>query len=1291
MEDGRQVSGRSTLSAVRGDRPEEAARSRRWGRYLTVLTVLVVVVAWFAIVVGGERIGRSLGQLALDRTNARLTQGQVVADDIRVRWNVPEWRVELELGTVRYEIPPQGILASADSVAVGVSLEGLSDWRISGNRVAVAGLSAIVDAAGSGGPFLVDGNSGSGMPLAALLGPVQMSGPGEMPRIEVSDARLELRTEANRTSWNFDALDIESGVIEDGRVLQLSAVLADGGSAEDSWIELQAEWSASEPAVAAVTFESLAVYDLAAAASPSPPHPALAGLVASGTAHFALDFETSAWTAEGGITIDPGRIENSETEPTLSSAAFLFRHDSLEQHTTLSRIALEAGAVTAHGELELQFGEGEVRSASGGFEIGLHGERGTDARIPDELDGTVEFAYFPAHARVEVPQFWLRTESSEATGSLVIAEFDVDERRISGMVDGSDSTLSISLQALGDPGGILPEHRSLVLSDISGDAQVDLNSGVLSTNQATVIVQGSRITIEDLSFPLLGMADPVSGRLRVGPVAPERIAALWPPEAAPEAHAWFEANAREGEMSTEIHLFGTRAEPTVEASFEFEEAAFVPSDGLPLIQAAVGQGHLDSEGFHVFVERAYVQNSGGRLALTHGYFGIPDLAGDPLRAVLEAEGEGPASVALDIAKRYSVSPLGGEEGSVAATAGRIALSGQASLLLQADGKLQDWRIVAEARGLDLEASAAGLLVRDADVGAEFGRGEVSARGTAEINGIRTSLEAALQADEASPTREFTVEIVGSLEVPEALHDSMAGELLSYRIEARTLAEGGFWKAELDVAPAEIRIGETLLKSRGAPGFIEATGSINGQRVAVSRIAARLPEIVLAGDPLLADEGWDLPLTGDVEVGTLERLGFPLLGAGKMPLFVDLSRRSGEPIEVSMRIGLETAVVDAGGFGLNALGIRNEPGPGAYISAAGSVDDGRFALQEFRGAYGGLVIDGKSSAVSKDSTLRSWHADLRIANTSRFVLKVQELGGSRYKGELIGDVLDISGTRSRGTEGGSRDIDATGDAGGVEIEMKIGVRRLQVTEDMWLEDASGRIIVLDDGSLNGSLRGLAFGSVMGEVLISQVPDSEVRYTVALDDAGGVLNAIGITSKAEGGRLQITSLPAENPTSPSYAVQASGVRVGNVPLVGKLISFISGIGLIEYVLTGNLTLDSIVVNVTEDGDVLRLTEGSVESASVAIVFAGDYDPATDNVDIYGYGTPLRFVSRALGELPIIGHVVRGPDGKGIIGVGFTIKGPSENPEVVGSPLDLLFPLLPQLRFQSNTSEAERAATE
>ena len=1276
-------------------RKGRAAGRRRWGWIgaIAAATAGVFLIAGF---LGGDRIAGVLGRLALDEANARLRNGQIVAEEIRLRWNLRQLILEIELAGVQYEIQPGSALAAAERASVAVSLAEVAKRRISADKVAIDGLTAFIDAGSLGGPFLAARDSDFRLPLIGLFSIAHSVGSGATSRIELDDTRLDFWGGHSYSTWHFDEVGVDTGMLEERVFIELSARLTGPASREDGWIELNAEWGAGQAASASLAFGSVPAQALAAAVlDPALPLPPLTGLAASGTAHFETDSEFVLRMVEGGLSATNVEPDDGGLDSGIQLADLQFRFDSADQRLILSRVEAMAGSLLALGEIELELQNGRAGVAFGGLQLAVRGKRDFGSGVLDDADAAIEFEYRPDQRQLDVPHFWIRVAGGEATGSAAIVDFSAVANGISGRVEQGQLTIAAFGSGILESGEVSNGDREVAISTVTADFHYDLDTGLIAADRVNAVYGDAAIAVEGFSFPLIDMAGPIGGRVSAASLVPAAVAAVWPPSIAARARDWFKANVESGQLNLELRLSGTRSVPLADGTFSYSEAVFAPLRSKPQVRGASGSGRLSSTRLHVALNQGYLAETGERFDLANAVFEVSDLAAEPRRAVVELEGEGSPGATLLIAQRFAVPLLDELGNALAMNAGHVAVTGRIHFLLDDPAAIEHSEFSVEARSLGFASEKSGIVVQDADVDAVFGSGVVRATGAARVNGARVTFEADRRNSGESSSGWPALTVRGSLEVPPALNSVLHGTSLPYRLEAWREEKETRWHAVVDAVDAEFRFGDSFLKRPGVPGTIEAFGAVSGNEVSVARVVANLPTLSLAGDQALrADGQWQLPLSGEIDASVLARIGLPVHGSGRLPLKLDVMRNSGEQVGVALQVDLNTASLDVGGLGMGYLGIRSEPGAGAHFSATGVVEGEDFALRGFTGSFGGLAVTGETLLESGGAPEGHWRADVQISDSSRFRLEIQRLGEGKYHVDLVGDVLDISGNRQQTEEQDGTSVPSDIDAvyAGAEIELRIRVRRLQLTTDMWMEAASGRLIVSGDGSVNGSIEGLAFGSVNGEVLISQTSGGPFGYVVSLDDAGSVLNALGITSKAEGGRLQVTPLEYSDPSAlPAYRVQAAGLNVGNAPLIGKLMTFISGIGLIEYVLTGNIRLNSVVVNVTEDGDLLRLTEGSVESDSIAVAFAGDYNQATDYVDVHGYGTPLRFISRVLGELPVLGNVVQGPGGKGIIGVGFRVTGASDDPDVVGSPLDLLIPLLPQLRYQQERTEAGTPTTQ
>ena len=723
-------------------RKDRAARRRRWGRFGAIAAVTAAGIVLIAGIVAGERIANALGRLALDEVNARLQTGQIVAEDIRVRWNWRQLDLGIDFSEVRYEIQPGSILAAAERVGVGVSLDEVASGRIFADRIAIDGLTAFVDAGSPGGPYVAARDSDFRLPLIGLFGAAHSVGPGATSRIEVTDTRLDLWSGHNHSAWHFDEIGVDIGQLEDGVFVELTANLPEPASREDGWIELMAEWGAGQPPTASLAFGSLSAQALVAAVvDPAQPLPALTGLTAAGTAHFEIDSEFRFQVVEGSLSARGAESDEPGLPLDFQLADLQFRYELANQQVIVSRLEAMAGSLRVLGEMELDLQQGRPRTATGGVQIAVRGERESGSGAPDEADAAIEFVYHPDQRRLEVPQFWVRVADGDATGSAEIVDFGATANEISGRVEQGHLTVTAFGGGTHDAESFTTGDRSVVVSTIAADFELDLNSGLITADRGTAVSGDSAITVEGFSFPLIDTAGPITGSVSAGSVIPETVVEVWPPSVAAQARNWFKDNVESGRLGIDLRLFGTRSDPLAEGTFTFGQTTFAPSQSMPRIHGASGRGQLDSSRFHVSLNQGYLTETGERFDLSHAAFEVPDLASEPIRAVVEVEGEGPSGAALRIAQEFSEPLLDERWTASALNVGHVELAGRIHLLLGDPVAVEESEFSVEARGLGFESEKAGIAVRDADVDAEFGSGAVTARGAANVNGAEVTFDA----------------------------------------------------------------------------------------------------------------------------------------------------------------------------------------------------------------------------------------------------------------------------------------------------------------------------------------------------------------------------------------------------------------------------------------------------------------------------------------------------------------------------------------------------------------------
>ncbi len=89
-------------------------------------------------------------------------------------------------------------------------------------------------------------------------------------------------------------------------------------------------------------------------------------------------------------------------------------------------------------------------------------------------------------------------------------------------------------------------------------------------------------------------------------------------------------------------------------------------------------------------------------------------------------------------------------------------------------------------------------------------------------------------------------------------------------------------------------------------------------------------------------------------------------------------------------------------------------------------------------------------------------------------------------------------------------------------------------------------------------------------------------------------------------------------------------------------------------------------------------------VGATIEGKADFGAQRVDLSGTYVPLQGLNGALGVIPGLGQILAGPNGEGVLGMKFAVRGPMRQPEMLVNPLSIIAPGIFREIFQiSNPS--------
>lgn len=254
-------------------------------------------------------------------------------------------------------------------------------------------------------------------------------------------------------------------------------------------------------------------------------------------------------------------------------------------------------------------------------------------------------------------------------------------------------------------------------------------------------------------------------------------------------------------------------------------------------------------------------------------------------------------------------------------------------------------------------------------------------------------------------------------------------------------------------------------------------------------------------------------------------------------------------------------------------------------------------------------------------------------------------------EVTGGQIDLRHLPEFGGGGG-------GGGGGTPISARLD--KVQVTDSVALTGLSGKFTTA--GGFNGRFGAQLNGAASVQGALGPV-STGTAIRVTSEDAGGVLAAAGIFSKARGGKLDLQLMPLGPKGQYRGTATAQNFRVRNAPILAELLSAISVVGILEQLNGEGLFFNEGQTEFRLTPAGVEVNRGSAVSLSMGVSMAGTYDARSKQLNMQGVISPI-YLLNGIGSL-----LTR--RGEGVFGFNYTVRGTSDNPRVSVNPLSLLTP--------------------
>ncbi|MEM7045606.1 MAG: AsmA-like C-terminal domain-containing protein, partial [Pseudomonadota bacterium] len=314
-------------------------------------------------------------------------------------------------------------------------------------------------------------------------------------------------------------------------------------------------------------------------------------------------------------------------------------------------------------------------------------------------------------------------------------------------------------------------------------------------------------------------------------------------------------------------------------------------------------------------------------------------------------------------------------------------------------------------------------------------------------------------------------------------------------------------------------------------------------------------------------------------------------------------------------------------------------------------EGPIEVKQFDVETGGLQAAGSFVLSSSNDSLASLVLDsVQVAGTDA-AMRFTDDGKGGFDVVIEGDAFDLDGLIGEDPEIGSR-FDR------FHAILRAGRLRARGIELLDVEADAVRTV---EGWRSASLIGaLASG---GKLALELTPDGDDRLLeVRSDDAGAVIEAFDLGQRISGGNLQLSArLKPGETTTANGRFEITEFVLQDAPVLARMLTLASLTGIGNLLEGDGIQVDHLILPFALADRKLSFADGLMRGSQLGLTVKGDVDLDKKALDLAGTIIPVYGLNRLIGQVPIIGRILTGVDGRGAFAATYSIKGPRDNPEV------------------------------
>jgi hypothetical protein len=363
----------------------------------------------------------------------------------------------------------------------------------------------------------------------------------------------------------------------------------------------------------------------------------------------------------------------------------------------------------------------------------------------------------------------------------------------------------------------------------------------------------------------------------------------------------------------------------------------------------------------------------------------------------------------------------------------------------------------------------------------------------------------------------------------------------------------------------------------------------------------------------------------------------------------------------------TADLSASTVTLADFGWSKDPGePGTAVVRGKLRNDKLYSIDEIEARSGDLTASGRLHFAPDGKTIQSavmprivfGENDIR-ANVSRnakgaYVFRVQ---GPKFNVEPM---LSAHDDDDNAEPGPAMIVDVTldyarlGKGGGAKL----------VTGHLERDGKHWNVMTID---------GEVAPSKMMSIRMSPDDNNGRTFSVSASDSGALLKEMDVTGNVIGGTLKLDGrYDDSDPHSPFKGkLELRSFHLERAPLLAKVLSVASLTGILNALGGQGIDFSAFDANLTYVNGTAYTDDLLAHGSAIGFTGRGNVDLRGQTIDLQGTVVPAYSLNSVLGNIPLLGSILTGPEGGGVFAANYRMRGAIADPDVSVNPLSTLAP--------------------